>query len=208
MKSAQATAAAKSADPIIVLKALMREDLAGKSDADITALQRSINAELIRLLNALTSPFTGLLEEFLTQMQQVAAVSTVTMDDYSRNPAFYLGQIYAFAEIAETVRHMKVPAEAAAVVLNRSDALAIARLVVERDAITKAELASHLSKPSQNLHLVLQEMERCGLIRRDEIGRSVVYSPTPLTRICLQWAEPEEASQANVPLNTVKVAHR
>lgn len=208
MKSAQATATAKSADPIIVLKALMREDLAGKSDADIIALQRSINAELIRLLNALTSPFTGLLEEFLSQMQQVAAASNVTMDDYSRNPAFYLGQIYAFAEIAETVRHMKVPSEAAAVVLNRSDALAIARVVVERDAITKAELASHLSKPSQNLHPVLQEMERCGLIRRDEIGRSVVYSPTPLTRICLQWAENEEAPQASVPVNTVKVAHR
>jgi len=181
-----ATAPAKSVSPAAALKALLGHDLVGKAEADIRALQRLLNGEMLRLLHALNSPFTAPLEEFLREMQQVSSVCEATMDDFSRDRAFYLGQIHALAEIAETIRHMKVPPDAAAIVINRSDALAIARLVVARDAITKAELASELSKHSQNLHHVLLEMERCGLIRRDEIGRSVVYSPTPLTQVCLR----------------------
>jgi predicted transcriptional regulator len=68
------------------------------------------------------------------------------------------------------------------------------RLAAEYDAITKTKLASALGKASQNLHAVLQEMEECGLIRRDELGRTVVYSPTPLTRVCPTWMEQTEAA--------------
>lgn len=200
MTSAQAIASAKTSpkttDPVATLKVLLHGNLETKSDAEILALQNSLNASLMCLLNALYSPFTGLLEEFLGGMQQAAAASQVQAGECRRNPAFYFGQVYALAEVAVTVRQMKVPAEAAKVVLNRSDALAIARVVLERDAITKSELASQLGKASQNLHPILQEMEQAGLIRRDEIGRSVVFSPTPLTRVCVQWVEKEEAAPA------------
>src|SRR5262249_6779557 len=129
---------------------------------------------------------------FLGGLRRVASKAGAELGTLVRQRSFYVGQFHALAELAEAVRHMKVPAEAAAVILNRGDALEIARILTERDAVTKSELAQLLSKQQSNLHRVLQEMERCGLIRRDEIGRSVVYSPTPLTAVCLQWAEKEE----------------
>jgi hypothetical protein len=201
---AQATAKAssKTDDPIGTLKALL-PDLERKSDAEIQALQNSMSAALMVLLNALTSPFTGPLEEFLGKMQQVAAGSPVQANACVRNPAFYFGQIYAVAELAMMVQQMKVPAAAAGVVLNSSVALAIARKVLERDAITKSDLAASLGKASQNLHPVLLEMEQAGLIRRDEIGHGVVFSPTPLTRVCVQWVEEPASAVASSGRRTV-----
>jgi len=176
------------------LKGLLHQSLEAKSDEEIAALQRTINVAITSLLNALSSPFTVPVENFLAEMQQVIAGNPVSMSECTRSHAFYFGQIYALAELAGTVRQMKVPMEAAQVALNRSDSHPILSQVVEHDAITKAGLATALGKPSQNLHAVLQELEECGLIRRDEVGRSVVYSPTPLTRVCLTWMEQTEAA--------------
>lgn len=183
-----------SSDSVEGLKGLLCDNLAAKSDQDIAILQQAINVAITRLLNALTSPFSAGVEKFLGEMQRVTASNPIPMSECSRNRVFYFGQIYALAELAGTVRHMQVPLEAAGVALNHADAGPILRLVVERDAITKAGLATELGKASQNLHPVLQKLEECGLVRRDEVGRSVVYSPTPLTRVCLNWMQETEAA--------------
>jgi DNA-binding MarR family transcriptional regulator len=76
--------------------------------------------------------------------------------------------------------------------LRHNDAHAIARIVFERGSIGLTQLASELHKKSQNLHTVLREMQAAQLVRRDELGRNVLYSPTPLTRTAVHWGLTEE----------------
>src|SRR5207249_10649255 len=88
----------------------------------------------------------------------------------------------------------KIPRAAAEVLINHSDAQAISRIVFERGSIGLSQLASELQKKSQNLHAILRDMQAAQLLRRDELGRTVLFSPPPLTRVAVHWcvAEQEE----------------
>jgi DNA-binding IclR family transcriptional regulator len=63
---------------------------------------------------------------------------------------------------------------------------------VERGSIGLTQLAAELHKKSQNLNTVLREMQAAQLVRRDELGRNVLYSPAPLTRTAVYWGAAEE----------------
>ncbi len=42
-----------------------------------------------------------------------------------------------------------------------------------------SQLASELQKKSQNLYGVLRDMQAAQLLRRDELGRNVLFFPAP-----------------------------
>jgi len=100
--------------------------------------------------------------------------------------------------MAEMIRRQKIPRDAAQVLVNRVDAESIARIVFEQGSIGLAQLARDLGKSSQNLHAVLREMQDAGLLRRDEFGHEVLYSPTPLTQVAISWGAVEEQKTENV----------
>jgi hypothetical protein len=170
-----------------------------QSEQQLERLQDQINAVCVQLINAFTEPLVDRVEPFLMRMRRAASVLVgIAQKDFQRDTSYYLGQLHAIAEIAEMVRHQKIPRAAAEVLINHNDAQAIARIVFERGSIGLSQLASELQKKSQNLHAILRDMQAAQLLRRDELGRNVLFSPTPLTRVAVHWgvAEQEEVMAA------------
>jgi hypothetical protein len=172
-----------------------------QSEQQLERLQDQINAVCVQLINAFTEPLVDRVEPFLMRVRRAASVLVgVAQKDFQGDTSYYLGQLHAIAEIAEMVRHQKIPRAAAQVLINHSDAQAIARIVFERGSIGLSQLASELQKKSQNLQGILRDMQAAQLLRRDELGRNVLFSPTPLTRVAVHWgvAEQEEVMAAGV----------
>jgi hypothetical protein len=170
-----------------------------QSEQQLERLQDQINAICVQLINAFTEPLVDRVEPFLMRVRRAASILVgVAQKDFQRDTSYYLGQLHAIAEIAEMVRHQKIPRAAAEVLIKHSDAQTIARIVFERGSIGQSQLASELQKKSQNLHAILRDMQSAQLLRRDELGRNVLFSPTPLTRVAVHWgvAEQEEVMTA------------
>ena len=182
------------ADPAAsLLEMLSSGGLQEKPDEQLDQLQDRMKALYIQLTNVFTEPLADRMEPFLMHVRRAASVLAGDgQKDFRRDSSYYLGQLHAIAELAEMVRHQKMPRSAAEVLIKHSDAPAIARIVFERGSIGLTQLAAELHKKSQNLHTVLREMQSSQLVRRDELGRNVLYSPTPLTRVAVHWGAAEE----------------
>jgi hypothetical protein len=164
-----------------------------QSEQQLERLQDQINGICVQLINAFTEPLVDRVEPFLMRVRRAASILVrIAQKDFQRDTSYYLGQLHAIAEIAEMVRHQKIPRAAAEVLINHSDAQAIARIVFERGSIGLSQLASELQKKSQNLHAILRDMQAAQLLRRDEFGRNVLFSPTPLTRVAVHWGVAEQ----------------
>jgi DNA-binding MarR family transcriptional regulator len=164
-----------------------------QSEQQLERLQDQMSAVCVQLINAFTEPLVDRVEPFLTHVRRAVSVLVgVVKKDFQQEPSFYLGQLHAISEMAEIARHQKVSRAAAEVLINHSDAHAIARIVFEHGSIGQSQLAEKLQKRPQNLHGVLRDMEAAQLLRRDELGRNVLYSPTPLTRAAIHWGVAEE----------------
>jgi DNA-binding MarR family transcriptional regulator len=185
----------QGADPSADLLDLLRsDDLKQKSSEQrFDQIQDQINATYVQLMNVFSEPLADRMEPFLAHVRRGASVfAGMEPKDFKMDSSYYLGQLHAIAELAEMVRHQKMPRPAAEVLIRHSDAQAIVRIVFERGSIGLTQLAAELHKKSQNLHTVLREMQAAQLVRRDELGRNVLYSPTPLTRAAVYWGSAEE----------------
>lgn len=177
---------------------LVRESgLPGKTNEERQRLQASLNAAQVRLLNVFSDSSVDRMEGFLADLRRVASAAGEVLNEVRRSPGYYLGQLHAMAEMAEMIRRQKIPRDAAQVLVNRVDAESIARIVFAQGSIGLAQLARELGKSSQNLHAVLREMQDAGLLRRDEFGHEVLYSPTPLTRVAISWGAAQEQKTEN-----------
>jgi len=185
---------AEMADPAATLLALLSsEGIQEKSDTQLDQLQDRMKAVYVQLINVFTEPMADRMQPFLMHVRRAASVlAGAGQKDFRRDASYYLGQLHAIAELGEMVRHQKMPRSAAEVLIKHSDAPEIARIVFERGSIGLTQLAAELRKKSQNLHTVLREMQSSQLVRRDELGRNVLYSPTPLTRVAVHWGAAEE----------------
>ncbi|MBZ5682045.1 MAG: hypothetical protein LAO24_18255 [Acidobacteriia bacterium] len=180
----------------MLLDCLRASGLEGKSHQDLDRIQDLLNAAQLQLLNIFTEPLVDRVEPFLTSLRRAGSiVATAAGPQAHQAPAYYLGQLDAMAELGELTRRQKIPQAAARVLINFSDAHRIAAIVFEHGSIGLARLADKLGKPSQNLHGILREMQAAQLLRRDDLGRNVLFSPTPLTRAAIHWGN-EEASSA------------
>jgi hypothetical protein len=168
-----------------------------QSDRSIEKLQDRMNALCEQLIYAFTEPLVDRVEPFLVHLRKAGSI-LVGEKDLQRDPSYSLGQLHAIAQVAEMVRHQKVPRRAAEVLVNHKDAQSIARIVFERGSIGLSQLAAELQKKSQNLRPVLEDMQTAQLLRRDELGRNVVFSPTPLTRAAVQWDGTDQQRQRSV----------
>lgn len=186
---------AVGADPSADLLDLLRSDelKQKKSEERFERIQDQINATYVQLIHVFTEPLADRMEPFLAHVRRGASVfAGMEPKDFQMDSSYYLGQLHAIAELAEMVRHEKMPRPAAEVLFRHGDAHAIARIVFERGSIGLTQLAAELHKKSQNLNTVLREMQAAQLVRRDELGRNVLYSPTPLTRTAVYWGAAEE----------------
>ena len=176
------------------LSALAEQVQAGiksKSYEELESMDRLLRASLSELLSILGGRRAEPAEEFLKSAKRVFfAIREHVEGDYARNPMFYLGQLRAIAELAQMVRGYSVPAEAANIMMRSDVAKEIAKAVLAQGAISPTELGRRLERHSQNLVKVTKMMVRAGLLRRDEYGRSVRLSPTPLTAAALAYVEP------------------
>jgi hypothetical protein len=164
-----------------------------KSEERFERIQDQINAIYVQLIHVFTEPLADRMEPFLAHVRRGASVlAGMEAKDFQTDSSYYLGQLHAIAELAEMVRHEKMPRPAAEVLIRHGDAHTIARIVFERGSIGLTQLAGELHKKSQNLNTVLREMHAVQLVRRDELGRNVLYSPTPLTRTAVYWGTAEE----------------
>jgi len=170
-----------------------------QSEQQLERLQDQMNALYVQLINAFTEPLVDRVEPFLKHVRRVASIlAGGTRKDFQRDASYYLGQLHAIAEMAEMVRHQKIPRAAAEILINHSDAQAIARIVFERGSIGLSQLAAELHKKSQNLQAILRDMQAAQLLRRDELGRNVLFSPTPLTRAAVHWGVAEQERKESI----------
>jgi Cu/Ag efflux pump CusA len=186
---------AEGVDPSEDLLDLLRSDewKQKKSEERFERIQDQINAIYVQLIHVFTEPLADRMEPFLAHVRRGASVFAGTEPkNFQGDSSYYLGQLHAIAELAEMVRHEKMPRPAAEVLIRHGDAQTIARIVFERGSIGLTQLAEELQKKSQNLNTVLREMQAVQLVRRDELGRNVLYSPTPLTRTAVYWGAAEE----------------
>lgn len=186
---------AEGVDPSEDLLDLLRSDewKQKKSEERFERIQDQINAIYVQLIHVFTEPLADRMESFLAHVRRGASVfAGMEPKNFQVDSSYYLGQLHAIAELAEMVRHEKMPRAAAEVLIRHGDAHTIARIVFERGSIGLTQLAEELHKKSQNLNTVLREMHAVQLVRRDELGRNVLYSPTPLTRTAVYWGAAEE----------------
>jgi len=178
-----------AANPISeLLEFLSVSDIQQKSDQELERLQDLLNAVQVQLLYVFTEPLVDRIEPFLARLRRAGSVvGRGGQNKLTQEPSYYLGQLHAMSGLAEMVQHQKIPRNAAEVLITRGDAQSIARIVFEKGSIGLTQLATELGKSTQNLHIVLQEMQNANLLRRDQLGRNVLYSPTPLTRTAVHW---------------------
>ncbi|MBZ5682044.1 MAG: MarR family winged helix-turn-helix transcriptional regulator [Acidobacteriia bacterium] len=178
-----------------VCDCLRAGSLEERSGEEREQLGNLLKAAQLQLLHIFTEPFTDRVETFLSCVRRAGSVVAATAGPVHTNPAYFLGQLDAMAELADLTRQQKIPPTAAKVLINHSDAPRIAAIVFEHGSIGLTRLAEKLGKHSQNLHSILRDMQAAQLLRRDELGRNVLFSPTPLTRAAIQWSAEESRAQ-------------
>jgi len=165
-------------------------DLPSGADVDSVAAALRIFLALANdeILRATSSPTTEEFDKLLATLRKVSAAITSRRLD-AEFSAFYAGQLNSLAEFSEVCRRQKVPFRTAEVLVRRREARAVLQQLHSAGSLTLTAIAKSLHKASQNLQATLKEMTVTGLIRRDQIGQSALYSSTALGRLALGWSE-------------------
>src|ERR1043165_3009487 len=184
------------------------------TDQIIDALVRNLNEKKaaeegpLRLLYAqflqsLADPFAEKTEDLLSELKRGLSRIENTSDSAS---APIVGAFNTLIELCAMMRNQKVPVSAVRILAKSSVARAIADAVQASGSLTPAEVAKRLQKNSQNLVELERQMVNTGLLRRDEFGRSVRYSATPLLRTCSKILTGESREQAAAATESVALA--
>lgn len=165
-------------------------DLPSAADVDsvAAALRNLLAVANDEILSATSSPTTEEFDRLLATLRKVSAAITSRRLD-AEFSAFYSGQLNSLAEFCEVCRRQKVPFRTAEVLVRRREARAVLQQLHSAGSLTLTAIAKSLHKASQNLQATLKEMTATGLIRRDQIGQSALYSSTALGRLALGWSE-------------------
>jgi len=165
-------------------------DLPSAADVDsvAAALRNLLAVANDEILRATSSPTTEEFDRLLATLRKVSAAITSRRLD-AEFSAFYSGQLNSLAEFCEVCRRQKVPFRTAEVLVRRREARAVLQQLHSAGSLTLTAIAKSRHKASQNLQATLKEMTATGLIRRDQIGQSALYSSTALGRLALGWSE-------------------
>jgi DNA-binding MarR family transcriptional regulator len=168
-------------NPLSQIADVARNAFGDQNPESALLLKRLLRSVAARLVALLIQPYQDPVEDLLDELRAVSPqVARFVDGDYSKQPAFYLGQIHALAELASLVRHQALPREVVQV-LGRSDlAGQVLRAVIETRSISPTDLANRLNREPQNLVPINEQLVGAGLLRRDEFGRRVRFSPTAL----------------------------
>lgn len=118
----------------------------------------------------------GVVEHFRVAFREAA----LQHPKYDREPIFYLGQLKSLLEIADRLVQRTIPEEAE--IAARSSEVAKDALLALADVrrVTFSDLARRILVKPSNLSLVISELEREGLVRTREIGRTKEITLLPL----------------------------
>jgi DNA-binding MarR family transcriptional regulator len=152
------------------------------SEPHVEPLQNLIDVLLAKVVGVafavFREEFTGLLRLLRSAYGQIARF---VKGDFRTHPSFYLGQLYALAEITYRLGHQHVPEEAMKVVLRSDNARNVLRTVVKEKSIGAADLATMLRIEESNLSAICKPLVEQEILRRERFGRRIRYSPTPLS---------------------------
>ncbi len=184
------TASFPTQTALSMLEEALRDGLDKKNDQQLEDIEGMVRASLSELLSVLYLDVAEHVEPFIKDCKKAYfSVREGIASDYRRDPVFYLGEIAAIAELAQIARTQAIPSDAAKIMVNSDVARDIAKVVLTAGALRPTDLAERLEKHSQNVLKVTASMVKTGLLRRDNFGKSVMYSATPLTRAALAYVE-------------------
>jgi hypothetical protein len=132
-------------------------------------------------LTAVTNPYAEPTEQIQYALRQT--LSRIDMPS-AQDAKFIMGGLHVLLELCAIARNQKIPARTADILVRSVIAQQIASAVLSRRSLSPSQIADMLGKNSQNLVPIEKEMVEAGLLRRDEFGKSVRYSPTPLLESC------------------------
>lgn len=190
------TEASKESEADIRLRSAEAELRALPSSADsesvATALRSLLAAAYDGILRATANPTTEEFDTILATLRRASAV-LANRSLASESAAYYSGQLDSLAEFCDVCRRQKVPFQTAEVLVRRREARAVLELLQSAGSLTLTAIAKSLDKASQNLQATFKEMTATGLLRRDLIGQTALYSATALGRLALRWSEKHPA---------------
>ena len=182
---------------ISLLEEALKSGVEHKTYEEIEQIEGLTRAAFSELLSVLFLDLTEHVEPFVRDAKRAFfAVREQAPSDYHRSAIFHLGRLAAIAELAQIARAQSIPSEAAGVVVNSEVARDIGKILLSEGSLRPSDLAARLEKHSQNLHRVVELMVKAGLLRRDEFGKSVMLSATPLTRAAIAYVEHVGATPA------------
>ena len=132
-------------------------------------------------LTAVANPYAEATEQIQYALRQ--ALSRIDLPS-GQDASFITGGLHVLLELCSIARNQKIPAKTADILARSLIARQIASAVLSRRSLSPSQIADMLEKSSQNLVPIEKEMVEAGLLRRDEFGKSVRYSPTPLLESC------------------------
>jgi DNA-binding MarR family transcriptional regulator len=161
----------------VVLEQLSSVDVVNQSDL----AQRLLNAACAELVRLAQRPSREALDAFVKEARSAFHRQSARVPDTDESrPSYCLGQLGMIVEFAETARVQKVPEEALAALRDSKMRLLIVTTLTEHGRMRVGDLAARLDKYSQNLAVPVKELADAGLLERQQLGRTVFLSATPM----------------------------
>jgi DNA-binding MarR family transcriptional regulator len=151
---------------------------AGREPETLESICRVAAAEIVRLIQ---QPSRSHLDRFLKSARNAFHRLSAGV-----HPDYELGQLGMLVEIARTARLQKVPDEALAAMSDSRIKQSIVRTLLRDGRLRVTDLAMRLGMRTQNLASPTRELAEAGLLDREELGRSVFLSATPMAAEALQ----------------------
>src|SRR5580700_2984214 len=167
----------------------------------LSALRNLLAVAYDEILRATSSPTTEEFDKILATLRKASAAVTRRNVD-PESSAFYSGQLNGLAEFCEVCRRQKVPFRTAEVLVRRREAHTILQILQSSGSLTLTAIAKSLHKASQNLQATVKDMTVSGLIRRDQVGKTALYSSTSLGRLALGWSEKQAVAKSKAQSTT------
>jgi len=143
--------------------------------------QKLLNAGSAQLLFLIHQPSREELDSFVDAARSAFNILRACVEEGEFTaPAFFLGQLNTIVGLAQMARQQKVPDEALASVQASPVKTVILQALAAHGQMRLTDLADRLDKKPQNLVTPTKELAAAGLIEREEYGRVVLLSLTPM----------------------------
>ena len=164
--------------------------------------QSLLNAGCAEAVRLVQQPSRSALDAFL-RAARAAFVnqSSRVADGTESQPAYCLGQLGMLVEMVQAARLQKIPEEALSALSESDVKRSIVKALVTHGRLRMRDLAEQLGKYPQNLVAPVRELAQVGLVERQELGRTVFLSATPLGTAASEpfaASTPEPAKQPTV----------